>query len=664
MATSSKKRILWISNAIWLKTGLSRNTKALFKEWYKSGKYEIIHLCQGVVEGDPKLDMYPWKSVGALSANHQEQQRYQQDPHYARIASYGATKVEEVIKDEKPFAVVLSDDLWAMPLDYYVNKEWSKGTNLIGQITFDSLELLPESFELGKGCHVYSWAPFGEEALKEGLEKRKEETKYNIGTIPAAIETDMYKPVSALEKMNLRKKFGIPQEDILVNFVGRNQLRKKYDTLFKAIASYKKQYPSGPRVRAAIHTSWTEGWPLKRMMESYGLEEDDVLTTYVCKACKEFEIKPYKGEGQDCKFCGSQKSQDSASITNGVSDEEMRLVYAVSDCSLSVYTSGGFEYHVAESLYNSLPTATVGYSCGSTYLDCPAVTELSYVETTEHNSAFTKAEPSVRDCTRFIKKIVDMPESKRRELGRKGREWAIEKFDSKVVAKQWMDIFDGLPEPDYSKIKFGDTKNPNPNFTPDFSLNGQEFVKHLYSGYLDAQYPDEQGLNHWMQRLEQNNEPKEQIASIFQQIAAKDAQPKSIDIKDLLLKNDKKNLFFVLKESLGDCIISLSLLEGARLSYPNHNINIVTEPKFFEVFKGCEFADNLIPYNPILEQEMYIIGAGQEESIGDVFVMPAVATQKHLNYLSNNNPELLKNQWRTDGESFSKLEHDWTLQTK
>ena len=640
---------------MWLKTGLSRNTKALFKEWYKSGKYEIIHLCQGVVEGDPKLDMYPWKSLPSLSANPQEQQRYSQDPHYARIASYGATKVEEVIKNEKPFAVILSDDVWAMNQSYYTDKEWSKEVNLIGHLTKDSLPLLNESIELAKGCHIYSWAPFGEVALREELKKKGIETKYNIGTIPAAIETDMYEPVSQLDKMNLRKKFEIPQEDILVNFVGRNQLRKKYDTLFKAIASYKKQYPNGPRARANIHTSWTEGWPLKRMMESYGLEEGDVLTTYVCKSCKRFEIKPYKGEQQNCKFCGGQGCQDTVSITNGVSDEEMRLIYGISDCALSVYTSGGFEYHVAESLLNSLPTATVGYSCGSTYIECPSVTELSYVETTEHNSAFTKAEPSVRDCVRFIKKISDMPESKRRELGCKGREWAIEKFDSKVVANQWVDIFESLPTPNYDNVRFGDTRNVNPEFQPDLNLEGDDFIRHLYSGFLDAQHPDDQGMAHWSSRLS-NGENKSQIASIFQQIAQKDAQPKNIDIKDLLLKNDKPNLFFVLKESLGDCILSLSLLESCRKSYPNHNINIVTEPKFFEVFNACKFVDNMIPYNPIFENEMAIIGAGQKEGIGDVFIYPAVATQRHLNYLSNNSAEMIP--------QIENNKEDWTLQTK
>jgi len=631
------KKILWIRNALWLKTGLSRNTKALFKEWY--GKYEIVHLCQGVIEGDPKIDMYPWKSLAAISSNPQEQDRYQQDPHYSRIAAYGAIRLESAIKEHEPDIVCISDDLWAAPLDYYTNKEWSKEVNLISHITFDSLGLLPESFELAKNCHTYSWSPFGEKALKDGLEKKQIKTDYNIGTIPAAIEVDKYEPISSVEKNELRKKFGIPKDDILVNFVGRNQLRKKFDTLIKALSSYKKQYSDGKRVRLAIHTSWTEGWPLTRLIKESGLEMSDILTTYVCKNCKEFEIKPYNGEEQNCRFCGGEKCQDSASITNGVSDDEMKYIYGINDCALSVYTSGGFEYHCAESLLNGLPLATIGYSCGSTYLECPQVSEIKYVETSECNSGFIKAEPSVQDCVKFMRKIEQMSESKRKEIGKKGRDWAIKKFDSKVVADQWMNIFDNMPEVDYSKVEFGDNKKLNPSFIPDISLDGESFIKSLYSGFLDAQYPDEQGMRHWTDRLS-NGESKNQIISIFQQIASEDTEIKEVNFEHSLLNNGKEDLFFIIKESLGDCIICLSLLQSCRNSYPNHNINIVTESKYFEVFKGCIFVDNIIEFNPMLEHEMYVIGAGKEKGLG-VFVMPAVGTQKHLNYLSNNQPEML-----------------------
>ena len=86
--------------------------------------------------------------------------------------------------------------------------------------------------------------------------------------------------------------------------------------------------------------------------------------------------------------------------------------------------------------------------------------------------------------------------------------------------------------------------------------------------------------------------------------------------------------------------MSLSLLEGVRNQYSDHNIIVCTNPQYFEVFTGCDFVDKIIPFHPQLEQELFVIGAGNDKKIADVFIMPTVATQKHLNYLSNNNTEL------------------------
>lgn len=637
--SENSRKLLVISNAPWLKTGLSRNIKALIKEWYKTGKYEIVQICQGVMEGDPKLGMYPWKMYPSLSADPQEQQRYQSDPHYARIASYGATKVEDVIKEEKPSIILGLDDLWSFPEDYYVNKEWSKEVNLLLGITFDSEPLLDSSFALAKGCHVYSWASFGERLLKEGMKKRGLETKYNIGTVPGAIDSEHYQPISKLEKTNLRKKFNIPQDAKVFTFVARNQLRKKFDSILRALASYNKQYPSNSCV-IHLHTSLTEGWPIPKMIKDYDLDNEDILFTHVCSKCKEFEVKPYNGENQNCPYCGGKNCQGTVSITNGVADEEMKYIYGLGDAAISVFTSGGFEFMSGESLFCGKYLASVGYSCGQDWISCPDVFPIDYTFSAECNSSFLKSEPNINSITKFFKKVEGMSEKELNEKGMAARKWALDRFDSKVVAKQWESIFDTLPPVDYDKVKFNDEKVSNPAFQPDFSIEGEPFIKQLYSGFLDVQYPDEAGMKHWMERIERG-ESKNQIATIFQQIAVKNKTPEKADIKDFMLKNDKKDVLFLVTGGLDNAILSLNLLQSLRSSYPNHNLNIVVDPQFFDVFKGCVFTDNLIPYSPELENEMAVIGAGQESGIADVFIMPSVSTQKHLNYLSNNSPEML-----------------------
>lgn len=651
MSSKKLKVAIW-SNTLFIKTGLSRNAKALLKEFYKSEKYELFHYCTGVSEADPKLNMYPWKTVGCLPSSQQEMAELNRDPHRAKMAAYGNLKIKDFVKDNEIDVLIASDDLWGVGEDIY-NSEWIKDINFFFHCTLDSLPLIETTKNAAMNSNFVSWAKFGEVALKEDLKKHDLKPEFDPITIHGAIESEHFHPITNMEKIELRRKFNIDQDATIFVYVARNQLRKKFDSLLQAFASYKKQNPSS-KSKILLHTSWTEGWNLNRLIETLGIDKKDILTTHVCGACKTFEIKPYNGEGQNCRFCGAEKSQGSANINNGVADEEMKYIYGIADAGISLFTSGGMEIFNIESLMCGNILATIGYSCGESYLSCKEITEIRYNPTREINSCFIKAEPNVNDVIKFMKKVEEMKPQKRREIGLAGRKWALKEFDSKVVAGKWMEQIDKCEVVDHSNIRFDDNKTPNPQFQPDFNLEGNEFIKSLYSGFLDSHYPDDQGMAHWSQRIE-NGEPKEQIAQIFQQIAVKDLKPEPIDIRDLLLDNDKKNLFFVLKESLGDCILSLSLLEGARLSYPDHNINVVTEEKFFDVFRGCEFVDNLIPFSPMLENEMAVIGAGKDDGICDVFILPAVATQKHLNYLSNNQPEMLE--VRNNNK-------DWTLQTK
>ncbi len=47
------------------------------------------------------------------------------------------------------------------------------------------------------------------------------------------------------------------------------------------------------------------GWDFSRMMDYYKIDKKDVLFTYVCKACKRWEVKPYAGEDLNCRYCGA-----------------------------------------------------------------------------------------------------------------------------------------------------------------------------------------------------------------------------------------------------------------------------------------------------------------------------------------------------------------------
>ena len=639
-----KKKIVFLSNSLWIKTGLSRNLKAILKKIYPLDKYEIVQYCSGVMDNDPHLDKYPWKCIGTIPSNQSEMQTIQSDPHLSKMASYGGYRVEQVVREEKPDILWCSDDIWAFPLDKFCNSKWARHINLISHVTIDSVPILPDAVEQAKKSNFFAWAKFGEEEIKKVFKKEKDfSPKYKLGTVNGAVDSDCYKPISSSEKRELRKKFEIDEDTTIFFYLGRNQLRKKYDSVLKAFKSYQLQNPQS-KAKLLFHCSWTEGWPLTRMIESLDINMEDVLTTYVCRKCKEFKIHHYIGENKDCPFCGAKESFCSSSVDNGVSDENMSKIYGVADACISVFTSGGFEFCNAESMMCGIPLATVSYSCGSEYTKSDYVSEIRYVESGECQTGFVKAEPNINDIVKFMKRFELMPKDKRKELSSNSVKWAKKRFDSQVIAQQWMNIFDDLPEINYDDFSLEDgEKASNPNFEPNFNLNGEDFIRHLYLGFLDADHPDDDGMKHWMQRIERG-EDKNKISEIFQSIAQRDSQKSQSEnvktIEEIMPDNGKKNVLFVLKESLGDAIISLSLLEGIKKQYHDHNLVVSTNPSNFDVYMGCEYVDKVIPFHANLEQELLVIGAGLEKNIADVFIMPAVATQKHLNYLSNNKTEL------------------------
>lgn len=183
----------------------------------------------------------------------------------------------------------------------------------------------------------------------------------------------------------------------------------------------------------------------------------------------------------------------------------------------------------------------------------------------------------------------------------------------------------------------------DPDYQPDFNLPDKDFVKSLYKNMLKMEVSDDDsGLQHWCKMLESEVGDKNKIYNFFRKTAIEENQKnKKVDIKTLIPDTDKKKVFFVIKESIGDCFIISSILESLRENYPQEEyfINIVTEPKYFDIFRPNPNIDNLVPYHPLFEQEMAVIGAGdkKENAMGDVYIFPAVSTQRFLNYLSNSN---------------------------
>lgn len=633
-----KKKILLHTNPTWIKTGLAENAKTLLKYLWNTQKYELVHYCSQVSVADQSLTLTPWKSVGCIPNNPNVINEINRDPQRARNVSYGSYNIDRVIMEEKPDIYISSDDIWAVTKSDYLDKPWYKHINSVLHITIDSVPILDQAFEQAGVTKTYvTWAKFAKNEMHRVGDKFK-----HVSQIYGAMDTEIFKPISSEEKAALRKRFNIDQDTKIFLFVFRNQLRKSANLCMDAFAQFKRENPN-VKAKLFFHTSFSEkgnGWDIPKMANYYGIKLEDVLCTYVCRKCKTFFVAPYQGEDLNCPVCGEQKSLITVNIQDGVPASEMRYIYGISDACLSIFTSGGQEYHSVQSLLCGKPLACTNYSCGEDFCQNDFVTPIKYHPAHEAGTNFIKAASDVNQIKQFIKKMCKISPLELSVIASKGRRWAIENFSIETIGKQWEDLFDTLPEVDWSNFtNKTDLKNPDHPFVSD-GLDDLHFLKGLYKDILLSDEPENsEGMLHWLDKI-RNGVSRKDIYDFFIDVARKDnanSQPVS-DLGDLLDKNGKNRGLLVMKESIGDIFIITSLFESFHNSHPNTDLYVACDQKFFDILAGNEMVHRVLHYHPAFENEMAMIGAGQKDRYFDYYYHPAIPTQRQLSYLSHPEP--------------------------
>jgi len=192
---------------------------------------------------------------------------------------------------------------------------------------------------------------------------------------------------------------------------------------------------------------------------------------------------------------------------------------------------------------------------------------------------------------------------------------------------------------EYKLVDFDFKETPkDSNYQPKDIENNKEWIKDLYKNILNMSVKDDdKGLLEWEETLKAGR-TREQIYGYFINVAQKkNAEQNQILLKDLFDNNEKKRILLVIKESIGDCFIISSLFKSIKEQYQDHDLYVATQPQFQPIFWGNPLVHKIINYHPVMEQELALIGCGGNDKIVDVFLYPAVATQRHLNYLSNDN---------------------------
>lgn len=668
-----KKRVLFHSDFALAKTGFGRVMKTLLSHLYSTDKYELHHLCCGTRENSPELNITPWKSHGAITSDQAKLQQASANPQSARSLGYGSETIDKIISEIKPDIYIGTQDFWGV--DFTIDKPWFNKITSCIWTTLDSIPILPAAVKKASSIKNYwVWSNFAEKALAAIGHK-------HVKTVHGPIDSKFFFKLDNKQRSEIRKRNNLPDDSVIIGFVFRNQLRKLVPNLMEGYKMWKDRNPNLKNTYLLLHTSFSEGWNIKSQADQYGVNTKEILTTYICHKCGQYEVKSFddrvdkfqkkpdgsfvlneigekieleiNAEHKNCGICGSEKSQQTTNVAHGVTEPQLNEIYNLMDVYVHPFTSGGQEIPIQEAKLTELITLVTNYSCGEECCEPEACSlPLSWSKYIEHGTEFIKASTYPSSIADQLDVFIKMPDDKKKKLGKSARKWALENFSINKIGKffeQFIDSSRLIDENEPQQDPVAQEVKENPYALVDSSLPDTEWLKELYKNILgraDINESDE-GLRYWISELSKGTQ-KNQIEAYFRNVAQQGAKEKSesqkkVSIEDLLNKNNKKRLLYAMPQSLGDCFLSTAIFPSLREMYPDHewDIYVASNPEFKSVFDGNNNITKWIPYNQQMDNQLLMEGIGEHKGWFDICFTPYVSTQRIIDYVHNGQNKLL-----------------------
>jgi glycosyltransferase involved in cell wall biosynthesis len=627
-----RKKVVFQTDSTLAKTGFGKAARNYIEYLYRLNKFDIVHIAVGMTNANPaELERYPWKTIASINIQQLQALKQNNDPRnhegLDRMAGYGAFTVEDAIKQEKPDVFIGCQDIWGV--DFSTDKTWWNKITSALWVTLDSLPILPRAVELApKVKNYWSWADFATKSLHDLGHK-------HVKTVRGPLDTDKFRRLSNDTRKKLREDNKLDEKDFIIGFVFRNQLRKSVPNLLQGFNFFKKENPS-TKTKLLLHTCWSEGWDIPKLMTEHGIKSEDVLTTYVCRSCKKYRIQSFKGQEQDCPHCQAKGQLVTTHPTIGVNEEELNEIYNLMDVYCHPFTSGGQEIPIQEAKLTELVTLVTNYSCGEDSCNPEAASlSLDWDEYREPGTQFIKATTKPSSIAKQLTKVLNMSDSTRREFGKKARKWVIDNFSTEVIGKFLEDFIDKAPFVDDFNFDKEEAKNPTYNI-PSIADNG-EWVKHIYHHILNMKdvVDSNDGYQHWMQKLNQGMS-RQEIEQFFRKTAWEANQKNSATqttFDSFLSKEDKGRVLFVVKESAGDILLCTSLFKSIKKRYPEWSLYVATKPEYRDIIIGNPHVHKWLEWNPMMENLIWAEGNSSHNGFFDICYLPTIGTQDKLDYL-------------------------------
>lgn len=598
-----KKRILFLTDYAGAFTGFGKQCKLLLSYLYKTKKYEILNLAQGVrssAENYEAVDKFPWKTTGTIpDQDEQVKARMMQDPNFARHVSYGALTLNDTVKNFKPDLIFAVNDTWGS--QFIIDQPFASKIPYVCWNTFDSLPLLQDTVEkANKIKNYWTWSQFAtNEFHKLGFSHVK--TQYPL------VNTDQFYKLKDLEIESIKSKHGLPKDSFIIGFVFRNQLRKLINTQIEAYSIFKKENPDIKNTFLYTHTHYAEGWDIPKLCKQYNVNPNEVLCTYVCIETKEYFILPYSGQNIKNPHTG-KNSLVTSNPDIGISDVQLNEIYNIFSLYSHPATSGACELPCVEAALTEKIITTCNYSFGEDIINFNRGSiSMPFNFYTEHGTQFLKSQPSPEKLAKIFKKVYELNDQEKKQMAKDSREWAIENYSININGAKIESFIDSQEILNFDLIDLESTPVlSNPTAQIPNSKSQIEWIKNLYKHILGREVTDnDEGLLHWIEKIKQNV-PLRDIENYFRKVAAEEINKNNkVSIEDFLDKDDNgKRLLIIVGGSKVDAFYSTSLLESFKEIYPNYNIYVSSPKENIPIYSGNKFIHKIIPYTEQIEKNI------------------------------------------------------------
>ena len=360
------KRILVCSEAHYLNTGYGVMYKQILDRLYRDG-YEVAeHATYGRISHlkDHKI---PWKFYpNEPEGDDPEHSNYKSNILY----QFGLYRFDKVVLHFKPDIVFGCRDIWMD--EHIVNAPLSKYYTSILAPPIDSTPQ-PVNYlaSYNKADYLMPLSNWGVEVMK------KEISKQNISLLGFGVDLDVFKP---MDKVEIRKKWGLNPDAQIFGTVMRNQARKLYPALIKTFSRFLDENPSKRKnTYLYLHAAYPDkrGWNLSELITEYGIHSN-VICTYCCSVCNHKFIRQWSDAKTTCNNCGSIAGFH-PNVLVGLSREELAEVYNIMDFYIQYSEKEGGGFPIVEAAACGVYTCAPPYTAMKSAVENLDIFGLDYI---------------------------------------------------------------------------------------------------------------------------------------------------------------------------------------------------------------------------------------------------------------------------------------------